>query len=283
MPRLHPDWLKVKIPGGKNFITIQAKLKKYKLHTVCAEARCPNLGECYGNSTATFLLMGKICTRSCLYCNIAHGTPLPLDPEEAEHLALAVRELGILHVVLTSVTRDDLSDGGAAHFARAVKAVRALNPRTKIELLIPDFKGSEQSLSTVLSEQPDIVAHNIEVVKSLFPSLRPQAHYGRSLSLLGKIKYLSPSTITKSGFMLGLGESIKQIQNTLRDLKKHRVEVVSFGQYLSPSIHHMAVLRYYPPLEFEELKAYALSLGFRHVEASPLTRSSYHAERVICR
>jgi len=283
MPRRHPDWLKVNIPGGKNYTTITAQLKEHRLNTVCSEARCPNLAECYDNGTATFLLMGKICTRNCSYCNIKHGTPLPLDPHEPEHIASAVSQLELLHVVITSVTRDDLEDGGALHFAQTVKAIRAYRQNTTIELLLPDFKGSMQSLKTVLKAQPDVVAHNIEVVQALFPKLRPEGDYKRSLTVLKSIKQLMPQAITKSGFMLGLGESFSQIQSTLIDLRETRVEAVAMGQYLQPSKAHTRVARYYTPDDFKELKSYAFDIGFRHVEASPLTRSSYHAERVLCR
>jgi lipoic acid synthetase len=282
MTRHHPDWLKVNIPGGKNYTAIITKLKKYSLNTVCAEARCPNLAECYGNGTATFLIMGKICMRNCRYCNIRHGIPLPLDPHEPVNIGKAVSELELSHVVITSVTRDDLPDGGALHFVRTVEAVRACSPHTTVELLLPDFKGSQASLRTVLEAGPDVAAHNIEVVCSLYPALRPQGNLECSLSVLKSIKQLSPATITKSSLMVGLGESLSQIKDALADLRKNEVDAVSIGQYLQPSTSHAKVFRYYPPEDFYKLKAYAINLGFRHVEASPLTRSSYHAERVLC-
>jgi lipoic acid synthetase len=282
MPRRHPDWLKVGIPGGKNYTYVTSRLKKYGLNTVCAQARCPNLAECYGNRTATFLLLGKTCTRGCLYCNIEHGRVLPPDDHEPEHVARAVAELGLRYVVITSVTRDDLPDGGAGQFVRTVKEIRRTNPEIGIELLIPDFRGSRRALRTVIRSRPRVLAHNIEVARPLFERLRPQGSYGRSLRLLSRIGRLDPHITTNSGFMLGFGEMIAQVKQTLRDLKSHGVQVVSMGQYLQPGKEHPPVSRYYTPDDFRNLKEYALGLGFGHVEASPLTRSSYHAERVLC-
>lgn len=283
MTRRLPVWLKVPIPGGKNYTSIMTQLKRHRLNTVCAEARCPNLAECYGNGTAAFLVMGKICTRNCGYCDIKHGQPLPLDRHEPGRIAAAVSQLKLSHVVITSVTRDDLTDGGALHLAQTVEAVRSNNKNTTIELLLPDFKGSGESIATVLNARPDVTAHNIEVARALFPALRPQGDYARSLTVLKTIKQLSPDAVTKSGFMVGLGESMSQIKNTLIDLKANGVEIVTIGQYLQPSKAHIRVSRYYTPDSFKQLTSYALTLGFRHIEASPLTRSSYHAERALCR
>lgn len=282
MPRRHPDWLKVNIPGGKNFTRVNSCLRKYGLHTVCAQARCPNMAECYGNGTATFLLLGNVCTRGCRYCNISPGNPAALDPYEPDHIAAAVAELGLEYAVITSVTRDDLADGGALQFARSVRAIRAKSPRTGIEILVPDFNGSLSALQTVTDACPNVLAHNIEVVKQLFARLRPKGSYTRSLQLLRRITQLNPGITVKSGLMLGLGETTQQIKLTLKDLRNHGVAAVSLGQYLQPAKTNAPVHRYYSPEEFTRLKAYALSLGFLHVEASPLTRSSYHAERIPC-
>jgi lipoic acid synthetase len=282
MPRRHPDWLKVSIPGGKNYAYVTSRLKKYGLNTVCSQARCPNLAECYGSRTATFLLLGTTCTRGCRYCNIGSGRPLPPDEHEPEHVARAVADLGLRYVVITSVTRDDLPDGGAGRFAHTVREIRRINPDIGIELLIPDFKGSHRALLTVIHSRPLVLAHNIEVARALFRRLRPRGNYGRSLRMLSRIRRIDPGITVKSGFMIGLGETITQVKQTLGDLKRHGVQVVSMGQYLQPGKEHPPVRHYYTPGDFRMLKEYALGLGFGHVEASPLTRSSYHAEHALC-
>lgn len=278
-----PAWLMreiraAKTGDGKDHIRRTSMLlSRLKLHTVCDSARCPNRNECFSHHTATFLIMGNVCTRSCAFCAVGHGRPEPLDAGEPERLARAVSELGLAHVVITSVTRDDLPDGGAGHYARVVNALRAFSPAVKIELLAPDFKGSETALAAVLSAAPDILAHNIETVPDLYPRIRSGAVYARSLELLARAKALSPGTITKSGFMLGLGETRPEIQSTLGDLAKTGCDMLTIGQYLAPSIAHAPVERYVSAEEFDEWRKEALGLGFKSVASGPLVRSSYKA------
>ncbi|MBP1662756.1 MAG: lipoic acid synthetase [Thermoplasmatales archaeon] len=279
--RRHPDWLKVRIGGGENYSKVKTLLRSAKLHTICEEARCPNIAECFGNGTAVFLLLGDTCTRHCGYCHVMHGTPGVLNPTEPEDIAASVQTLDLKYVVLTSVTRDDLPDGGAGVFSQTIHAIRRTTPETLIEVLIPDFKGDEASLQTVIDAAPDVMNHNIEVVEDLFPHLRPQGSYQRSLQLLSMIKNKTLSIPTKSGLMVGLGESTEQILRTLRDLRKAQVDFLTIGQYLQPTASHAPIQKYYTPLEFLQMKESAVQLGFTHVESGPLVRSSYHAQHAL--
>ncbi|HEC82200.1 MAG TPA: lipoyl synthase [Thermoplasmatales archaeon] len=277
----HPEWLKVRIAGGENYVKIKTLLRKAKLHTICEEARCPNIAECFGKGTATFLILGDICTRSCRYCNVKHGEPLPLNPQEPREVAESVKALGLRYAVITSVTRDDLPDGGATVFYETVKEIKKINKNCRVEVLIPDFKGSKESLKKIVDAGPDVINHNIEVVKELFPEIRPQGDYKRSLSVLKTIKELNSTILTKSGFMVGLGETKKQVIKTLQDLRENDVDVLTIGQYLQPTREHAEVKRYYTPKEFDEFKTIAMGMGFKHVESAPLVRSSYHAEQAL--
>jgi len=276
--RRHPDWLKVPIPGGKNYAQIKKRLRSCKLHTICEEAKCPNLAECFGRGTATFLILGDTCTRNCRYCNVTHGAPLELNNDEPEQVAQSVKALGLSYVVITSVTRDDVLDGGADIFFRTVKAIKSISPTCRVEVLVPDFRGDIDALGTVLSAGPDVLNHNIEVVERLFPSLRPQGNYDTSLTLLRSSKKINKSLPTKSGFMIGLGETREEILQLLDDLSEVGVDMLTIGQYLQPSRDHETVKKYYTPKEFEDFKIIALKKGFKHVESGPLVRSSYHAE-----
>lgn len=280
--RHHPDWLKVKIGGGESFVRMKSMLRNTKLHTICEEAKCPNIAECFGSGTAVFLILGDVCTRDCRYCNVRHGKPLPLNPNEPKDVAESVKKLGLKYAVITSVTRDDLDDGGAGVFFEAVKEIKKLNTNCKVEVLIPDFNGNINSLKRVLDSNPDVVNHNIEVVQNLFSEIRPQGYYNISLDVLKNIKKINKSMKTKSGLMVGLGESKEQILKTMSDLRDVGVDYLTIGQYLQPTKNHAEIKKYYTPNEFDELKKMALNLGFEHVESGPLVRSSYHAERAIC-
>jgi lipoic acid synthetase len=277
MGRRHPDWIKVKAPGDPNYLRLKRILRDKKLHTVCEEARCPNIGECWGNKTATFLILGDTCTRGCRFCAIGKGKPLALDPEEPRNVALVVKELGLDHIVVTSVNRDDLPDGGAAHYAKTVFWIKQLNPGIRVELLIPDFDGNLQALQIVMSSGIDILNHNIETVPRLYGKVRPGHSYACSLNILRQAKRMQAGITTKSGMMVGVGESYGEILATLRDLRANNVDVVTIGQYLQPSDRQLKVERYVAPEEFREFKMAAEKLGFRHVESGPLVRSSYHA------
>jgi lipoic acid synthetase len=277
MPRRHPDWIKVKAPGNPNYLRLKRLMREKNLHTVCEEARCPNIGECWGNKTATFLILGDTCTRGCRFCAIDKGKPLALDPEEPRNVALVVKDLGLDHIVVTSVNRDDLPDGGAAHFAQTVFWIKQFNPGIRVELLVPDFAGNLQSLETVVNSGIQILNHNIETVPRLYGKVRPGHSYEGSLNLLMAAKMQRPDMLTKSGFMLGVGETTQEVLATLQDLRDHEVDIVTIGQYLQPSPRQLRVERYVTPEEFQELKAEAELLGFRHVESGPLVRSSYHA------
>lgn len=281
MNRRHPDWLKVKIPGGKNFVKMKSLLRSAKLHTICEEAKCPNIAECFGSGTAVFLILGDICTRDCKYCNVSHGKPLSLNPSEPSDVAESVGKLDLNYVVITSVTRDDLVDGGANVFAETVQQIRMLKSNCKIELLIPDFKGNLDALKEVADSNPDVINHNIEVVKELFPSVRPEGNYDTSLNVLKNIKKINKNIFSKSGFMVGLGENKDQIINTLNDLRLADVDFLTIGQYLQPSKDHAEIKKYYNPGEFEDFRKIALDLGFKHVESGPLVRSSYHAQAAL--
>jgi len=277
MPRRHPDWIKVKAPGNPNYLRLKRLMREKNLHTVCEEARCPNIGECWGNKTATFLILGDTCTRGCRFCAIDKGKPLALDPEEPRNVALVVKDLGLDHIVVTSVNRDDLPDGGAAHFAQTVFWIKQFNPSTRVELLVPDFAGNLQSLETVVNSGIQILNHNIETVPRLYGKVRPGHSYVGSLNLLMAAKKQRPEMLTKSGFMLGVGETAQEVLATLQDLRDNEVDIVTIGQYLQPTTRQLRVERYVTPEEFQEFKAEAELLGFRHVESGPLVRSSYHA------
>ena len=278
MMRRHPDWLKVRIGGGENYSKVKTLLRSAKLHTICEEAKCPNIAECFGNGTAVFLVLGNICTRDCRYCNVTHGMPSPVNRNEPRDIAESVKTLGLKYVVITSVTRDDLKDGGASVFYETVREIRRVNDACKIEVLIPDFRGDETAIQKIIDVAPDVINHNIEVVEELFPQIRPQGNYQRSLDVLKTIKTKESRIPTKSGFMVGLGEKTEQILTTMHDLRNVDVDFLTIGQYLQPTRNHAAVKKYYLPDEFIELKNAALKLGFLHVESGPLVRSSYHAQ-----
>jgi lipoic acid synthetase len=272
-----PSWLKKRIPPFGDLQKVKAILGETDLHTVCEEARCPNLGECFSRGTATFLILGSVCTRNCGFCAVEHGSPAPTDESEPERVARAVKKLGIQYVVVTSVTRDDLPDGGAFLFAKTIRAIRMLDPRIRVEVLIPDFQGDQTSLRIVLKEYPDVLNHNIETIPRLYPEVRPQADYERSIDLLRKSKEDFPHIPTKSGFMLGLGETQEEILELLRNLRDVRCDFLTIGQYLQPRQDRLPVLRFIPPEEFEEYKRMGEEMAFRAVAAGPFVRSSFHA------
>jgi lipoic acid synthetase len=277
MGRRHPDWIKVKAPGNPNYLRLKRLMREKNLHTVCEEARCPNIGECWGNKTATFLILGDTCTRGCRFCAIDKGKPQALDPEEPRNVALTVKELGLDHIVVTSVNRDDLADGGADHFAKTVFWIKNLNPGIRVELLIPDFEGNPDALRTVVDSGIEILNHNIETVPRLYGKVRPGHTYECSVNILRTAKKLQPEMLTKTGMMLGVGETKDEVMTTLHDLRANDVDIVTLGQYLQPSAKLLRVERYVTPEEFVEFKNEADKLGFRHVESGPLVRSSYHA------
>lgn len=276
-----PDWLKVKIGGAASSKEVQDILAKYKLNTVCKEANCPNRIECFGRKTATFMILGSVCSRNCTFCNVTKGHPEPVDPEEPMNLAKAAAALNLKHVVITSVTRDDLEDGGASHFASVIHEIRKINSEITIEVLIPDFKGNRAALEKVIKAKPEIINHNVETCPELYREVRPMAVYKRSLELIKNVKEADSSIITKSGFMLGLGETEEQITEVLRDLRSAGCDAVTIGQYLPPSKFHHALVKYVTPEEFKKYEEEALSMGFKFVASSPLVRSSYHAERIF--
>ena len=279
--RRHPDWIKVRAPTSPEFFKTKELLKQMRLHTVCQEACCPNISECFSHRTATFMLMGDVCTRNCPYCAVAHGKARTLDPQEPLRVAQAAAQLGLAHVVVTSVDRDDLADGGAAHFAATARAIKQLAPATRVEVLVPDFQGSRGSVETVVGAPVDIYNHNIETVPRLYKIARPGGRYPRSLEVLRHAKDtargLSRGLLTKAGIMLGLGEEIDEVMAVLSDLRAVECDIITLGQYLRPSKEHLEVVRYVPPAEFAQLRERAMALGFRHVESGPLVRSSYHA------
>ena len=277
MPRRHPDWIKVRPPGNPNYLRLKRILREKNLHTVCEEARCPNIGECWGHNTATFLILGDTCTRGCRFCAIDKGKPLALDPEEPRNVALVVKDLGLDHIVVTSVNRDDLSDGGSSHFAKTVFWIKALNPAIRVEVLIPDFKGDLKALETVVQAGVHVLNHNIETVPRLYGKVRPGHTYACSVNILKTAKEMRRDVLTKTGMMLGVGETRDEVMTTLRDLRANDVDIVTLGQYLQPSTRQLPVERYVTPAEFQEFKQDAEKLGFRHVESGPLVRSSYHA------
>src|SRR2546426_8357661 len=276
-----PPWLKVRFPGGENYIRLKNIMREGRLHTVCEEAHCPNIGECWEAGTATFMILGDRCTRACGFCAVKSGRPRALDRLEPMRVANAVRDLSLTHAVVTSVNRDDEPDGGAAVFAATIRWIRRLSPGTSVEVLIPDFVGNWDALATVMAAHPEILNHNTESVPRLYRRVRPKARYERSLELLRHAKELDSGAITKSGLMVGLGETKHELLTVFADLVDARVDVLTLGQYLRPSAKHLPLVRYYHPDEFVELREEALALGFRHVEAGPLVRSSYHAERQV--
>jgi lipoic acid synthetase len=275
--RRHPPWLKVRAPGGADYVETRATVKRLGLHTVCEEARCPNIGECWGHRTATFMLLGDTCTRNCGFCAVRHGRPLTVDALEPARVAEAVARLGLRHVVVTSVNRDDLEDGGAGHFAATARAIKALVPATRVEVLVPDFQGDVRAVRTVVESPIDILNHNIETVPRLYKRVRPGAIYARSLSVLARGREVRAGCLTKAGMMLGLGETTEEILSVFGDLRAVDCDILTLGQYLRPSRDHLPIERYVPPDEFAALKEQALAVGFRHVESGPLVRSSYHA------
>jgi len=273
-----PPWLRVRAPTGETYHWLRRLMRTQHLHTVCEEAHCPNIGECWSHRTATFLVLGDTCTRNCRFCNVKTGRPAPLDPDEPEHVAQAVQALNLQHAVITSVDRDDLPDGGAAVFAAIIRRIRALQPGCTVEVLIPDFRGQIEPLKVVMDERPDILNHNVETVPRLFRAVQPQCRYEWSLAVLRNAKGLWPGALTKSGLMVGLGETPDEILATMHDLREIEVDVLTIGQYLQPTKQHLPIARYYTPEEFETLRERGLEMGFRWVESGPLVRSSYNAE-----
>lgn len=274
-----PDWFRVRLQVGADYRQVQEAVDRFGLHTICEEARCPNRWECWNARTATFLILGDICTRRCHYCSVTTGRPGPLDATEPQRVAEAAQAMGLRHVVITSVNRDELPDGGAAMFAETIRATRRLNPACTIEVLIPDFEGDQAALDQVLAAQPDILNHNIETVPRLFPSIRPQGKYDRSIELLARAK--AAGARTKSGLIVGMGETEVEISQVLRDLRGCGCDIVTIGQYLQPTKDHLPVAQFYHPDQFAAFKAEAQALGFAHVESGPLVRSSYHAEQQV--
>lgn len=279
MPR-KPDWIRVRVPATPRIGEIKQKLRKHGLHTVCEEASCPNLGECFGGGTATFMIMGDICTRRCPFCDVAHGRPKPLNESEPRELADAIADMGLNYVVITSVDRDDLRDGGAQHFADCIRETRDRSPEIQIEVLVPDFRGRmDVALDILKLTPPDVFNHNLETVPSLYKKVRPGSDYAWSLKLLKEYKALAPDVLTKSGLMLGIGETLEEVEQVMKDLREHNVDMLTLGQYLQPSRDHLPLERFVTPEEFEALAVKARELGFKHVASGPLVRSSYHADK----
>ena len=281
-PRLRkPDWIRVKLPSGNAVHALKSRLRERELVTVCEEASCPNIHECFHKGTATFMILGEVCTRRCSFCDVAHGRPLPPDTKEPGQLARTVKDMRLRYIVITSVDRDDLRDGGAEHFAECIRETRAINPGVKIEILVPDFRGRnkiDQALEILTATPPDVFNHNIETVLPLYKNVRPGADYHWSLELLQRFKQKNPGIPTKSGIMLGLGETREQVEEALRDLREYDVDMITIGQYLQPTAHHHPVMRYWEPAEFDALAEYGYELGFTHMASGPLVRSSYHAD-----
>ncbi len=280
-PLRKPEWLRKKLPSKGSMDSMQNMVKHLRLHTVCEEAHCPNVGECFGNKTATFMILGETCTRGCRFCAVGKGSALPPDPQEPQHLAEAVKELGLRHAVITSVTRDDLPDGGAAHFAKTIEAVRKLNPGTTIEVLIPDFQGDEEALKAVLKAKPEILNHNIETVPSLYETVRPGADFERSLLLLKRVKEYGGDILSKTGIMVGLGESPHEMTMVMERLVALKCDIFTIGQYLQPSAEHLPVEEFVTPEQFEAYRQEGLALGLVFVESGPFIRSSYNAARAL--
>ena len=272
-----PAWLKARFPGGPNYHELKVLTNNLRLHTVCESARCPNIGECWDQRTATFMILGDVCTRRCGFCAVPKGAPLAVDYDEPERVAQAVARLGLLYAVVTSVNRDDRKDGGAEIFALTIGAIRRIRPECKVEVLIPDFQGSREALATVLAARPDVLDHNTETVPRLYSMVRPGARFERSLELIARVREMTPDIATKSGLMLGLGEDTAEVLDAMRALVAHGCQILTLGQYLQPSRDHLPIARYYTPQEFADLKIAGEQMGFRHVESGPLVRSSYHA------
>jgi lipoyl synthase len=276
-----PDWIRVKASSSPRFHEIKQILRENNLHTVCEEASCPNIGECFSKGTATFMIMGDLCTRRCPFCDVGHGKPLPLDEQEPLHLAQTIAKLKLKYVVITSVDRDDLRDGGAGHFVACIQKVRELSPTTQIEILTPDFRGRlDRALEILNAAPPDVMNHNLETVPRLYRQARPGSDYAHSLKLLKDFKHVHPNVPTKSGLMLGLGETDEEIIEVMQDLRAHNVDMLTLGQYLQPSAHHLAVERYVPPERFKWFEQQANAMGFRHAACGPMVRSSYHADQM---
>ncbi|HEY3297542.1 MAG TPA: lipoyl synthase [Armatimonadota bacterium] len=276
-----PEWLKVKAPKHGAYEDVAGYLKSMGLHTVCQSASCPNIGECFSKKTATFMILGDVCTRNCGFCGVTSGHPLPVDSDEPTRVADAAAEMGLRYVVVTSVTRDDLPDGGAAQFADTIRAIRRKTPEARVEVLIPDLGGDSDSLKVIVDAEPFVLNHNIETVPRLYPEVRPQAIYERTLRLIETVKAIRPSVYTKSGLMVGLGESKDEVVEVLRDLRKHQCDIVTIGQYLRPSRTNLAVAEYVEPARFEEYKQIGDSMGFRYIASGPFVRSSYHAAEAV--
>lgn len=275
-----PDWIRVRVPATPRIDEIKGKLRKHGLHTVCEEASCPNLGECFGGGTATFMIMGDICTRRCPFCDVAHGRPKPLNQDEPRELAEAIADMGLRYVVITSVDRDDLRDGGAGHFADCIRETRERSEEIEIEVLVPDFRGRmEVALDIMEQTPPDVFNHNLETVPSLYKKVRPGSDYHWSLDLLKSYKARVPSVLTKSGLMLGIGEELSEVEQVMADLRAHDVDMLTLGQYLQPSRDHLAVERFVTPEEFDQLAVVGKKMGFKHVASGPMVRSSYHADK----
>jgi lipoic acid synthetase len=274
-----PDWIRVKIPTSEKFKEVKNLLREHKLHTVCEEASCPNIGECFSKGTATFMIMGDICTRRCPFCDVGHGRPNPLNPEEPKEIARSVKILNLKYVVITSVDRDDLRDGGAGHFVECIKEIRATSPDCRIEILVPDFRGRlDKALAILKDNPPDVLNHNLETAPRLYKQNRPGSDYQHSLNLLKQFKEMCPSVPTKSGIMVGLGETDDEVKEILQDMRDHNIDMLTLGQYLQPSIHHAPVTRYMHPDTFKEMENFAYSIGFKHAAVGALVRSSYHAD-----
>lgn len=277
MENRKPDWLKIKISSSSQLHDVAEMLRKLNLHTVCEEANCPNLMECFSKKTATFMILGRECTRNCTFCTVSKNAPMTVDPQEPFHVAEAVKQLGLKHVVITSVTRDDIPDGGAGHFAKVIEAVKEASPNTAIEVLIPDFQGDKAALYQVVQAKPKVINHNIETIRRLYPEVRPMANYDRTLELLKRVKEMDSNIYSKSGFMVGLGETQEEVFDLLSDLRKFGCDIVTIGQYLAPSKKHHPVIEYVNPEVFAIYKRKAEEIGFQYVASSPLVRSSYHA------
>ncbi len=274
-----PDWIRVKIPTSEKFKEVKNLLREHKLHTVCEEASCPNIGECFSKGTATFMIMGDICTRRCPFCDVGHGRPNPLNPDEPKEIARSVKILNLKYVVITSVDRDDLRDGGAGHFVECIKEIRATSPDCRIEILVPDFRGRlDKALAILKDNPPDVLNHNLETAPRLYKQNRPGSDYQHSLNLLKQFKEMCPNVPTKSGIMVGLGETDDEVKEILQDMRFHNIDMLTLGQYLQPSQHHAPVTRYMHPDTFKEMESFAYSIGFKHAAVGALVRSSYHAD-----
>jgi len=281
VPSRKPSWLKVKAPGSPNYLRLKRLVQDQRLHTICEEAHCPNIGECWEQLTATFLILGDICTRNCGFCAVTHGKPTELDLAEPDRVAQAIQRLGLEHAVITSVNRDDQADGGSAIFAAVIRRIRELSPGCGVEVLIPDFRGNEAALRTVVEAAPDILNHNMETVPRLYREVRPGSRYEQSLELFARARRMAPALVTKSGIIVGFGEEREELLKTMADLREVDCDILTLGQYLRPSQQHLPIIRYYTPEEFRELKAIGEGMGFKYVEAGPLVRSSYHARGQI--